>query len=103
MAAFMLSFRLHDDTIGGRTYEERREGLYDRVHQIASPWWEETTSFIAFQSDLEIDDIMWHVKDEIAAGYDIVLVRSLESKVARITGVLEDGDIYKIMPYLKEA
>ena len=100
MAGYWISFRI--DTEFG-DYAERYDDLMEAIKGNASRWWDDTTSFLAFETPDNIDRIMAKVISAIDEEHDIALVRAMDSKDAQIYGVIEDQDIFQIMPYLKYA
>lgn len=100
MATFMVSFRIAQLD----NHSERYDGLNAAILSASSGnYWDETTSFYVLESDLSISTFINYLKAEINPQYDTVLVRSLDSKTAFIAGVVRDGDIFTLMPYLKKA
>lgn len=102
MASYWLSFRIHEDTVGGNTYSQRYNALVDAVILLRTKYWEETTAFIVFESASSIDTIAAKCNAVIAKSHDLVLIRALDIKDARICGLNTDTDIYGLMPYLKK-
>lgn len=52
MATYWLSFTIDDNTRGTRTYADRYNALYDAIHDLTdTEYWQETTSFIIFESN----------------------------------------------------
>jgi hypothetical protein len=101
MATYWISFRIDERTIQGRGYQERYDALHEAVLSSAPRYWKETTSFIAFESTDSIDGIAQACKGAIAPSYDLFLIRTMDSKDARICGQNADRDIYVLMPYLQ--
>jgi hypothetical protein len=102
MAIYWLTFRLHEEKISGSSYEQRYQALYKAIEHIASSWWIEATSFIAFESDSSISTIAAACKSAIAPTHDVVLLRAMDTKSALLVGKAEDPDIFKLMSYLKK-
>lgn len=101
MAAFWLTFRIENRVVGGRTYDERRQALYDAIQQRTTKWWLKPTSFIAFESSHSLGAIAAASKLAIAPSHDLFLMREMDTQNAIICGSNDDGDIYQLMPYLK--
>jgi hypothetical protein len=101
---FWLTFRLDDRAAVKPTYSERYKALQDAIKDVSTAlWWKEPTSFVAFESELDIDGIVAILKKAIHTSHDVVLVREMNSKTARVCGAVADQDIFKLMPYLKKA
>jgi hypothetical protein len=104
MAGYWLSFTLAEKTIDGRNHNQRWDDLYEAIHAIAeSDYWEKTTSFIVFDVNKTLDQVTAIAKNAVAPTYDLVLIRSLDTRNARIFGPNDDDDIFQLMPYLKKA
>lgn len=103
MAIYWLTFRIEQRTVSGDSDDYRRERLYEAIRTLADRhWWVEPTSFILFQSEHDIDQIIGLVREAIAEPHDIVLIRNAEHKTARVLGKV-DPDLFKLMPYLEQA
>jgi len=100
---YFVSFTLDDGEHGRRSYSTRWQDLYDAIRGLSDTYWEQTAAFIAFKTTADISQIVSAVRGAISPEYDIVLIRSMDSKIARILGPVTDPDIFAIMPYLKKA
>jgi hypothetical protein len=100
MAAYWLTFRIHEASIGGRTYERRYEDLNEAVRTSCSKWWKTPTSFIAFESASTIDALAKKFAGAIAPSQDLFLIRMMDTQSAAICGKNDDTDIFTLMPYL---
>lgn len=99
MAVYWISFRVgHEDD-----YQARYTSLVDGLKSISLKYWEETTSFLVIETDQDIDSIASIANDAVDRTTDLVLVRAMDSKNARLIGIEGDDDIFKLMPYLKYA
>ena len=99
MATFMISFRIKQ--IGD--HESRREMLDSAIQLAAEMHWEQTTSFYIIRSDDTTLGLATLLKSYIDEKHDIVLVRSLENKIAYVVGNVTDNDLFVLMPYCKRA
>ncbi|WP_279356503.1 hypothetical protein [Methylobacterium indicum] len=99
MATFMISFRIKE--IGD--HESRREMLNIAIQAAADTYWDQTTSFYVITASNSTSGLIEHLKTFIDDKHDIVLVRSLESKIAYVAGNVTDNDLFLIMPYCKKA
>jgi hypothetical protein len=102
MSVYWLTFRIHEATIGGRSYEARYEMLNDVIDDLASVTWKDPTSFIVFESGTGIGAIMSKCKSAIAPSHDLVLIREMDKQSALTAGLIEDPDIFKMITYLKK-
>jgi hypothetical protein len=96
---YWISFRLED----GRTYSDRYDGLTAAFRKCGTLLWEETTSFVLLRSTLNIDQLAAALSKPIDLDTDMILVRELNAKSARIAGVFYDKDLLEFLPYLKYA
>jgi hypothetical protein len=104
MSAFWVTFRISEKTVGGRTYEARYTDLVNTVHAAAGgTYWQEPTSFLAFESIHPIETLAARFKSKIAPSHDLFLLRQMDVKDAMVCGQFDDQDIFKLMPYLKKA
>jgi hypothetical protein len=103
MTVFWLTFRLQEEKISGRSYEDRYNALLTAIDKLSAQWWVEPTSFIAFESDHTISGIAADCKRAVAPTRDVVLIRQMDTKAAFLIGQATDATIYALMPYLKNA
>lgn len=101
MAAYWITFRLDHGTVHGRSYDERYNSFTEAIRVKATKWWVTPTSFIAFDSDANIEQIAAACKNAIAPARDMFLIRAMDTQSAIICGHDDDADIFKLMPYLK--
>ena len=101
MDTYWLSFRIADTA----SYERRYEALISAIGQVAdqSCWWFETTSFYLFQSEHDIDAIAAHIGASINQSLDLVVIGKTDYKTGRVVGRCDDGDIFKLVPFMKKA
>ncbi|MAO54171.1 MAG: hypothetical protein CMM61_00550 [Rhodospirillaceae bacterium] len=97
MSIYWVSFRI--DHTGN--YQYRYDALVEGIRGLAARFWEETTSFIVLETAASIDTLAADALSAIDPNNDVVLVRNMDSKSARVIGLVEDDDIYVLMPYLK--
>lgn len=100
MTTIWISFRIAKKDVSGRTYQQRYDALVDEVKEISNSFWEETTSFIVFETDTDFNVAARSFKAQISPDCDLFLMRSMDSKKAIICGKSYDEDIYDLMPYL---
>jgi len=100
MAIYWLSFRIDDKG----NYEFRYDALLENLKRCTTGrYWEETTSFVVFTSNLGIDQICSSLTENLNHDWDLILVREMDKQSARIWGNNGDDDILDLMPYLKYA
>lgn len=97
MAIFWISFRIAKKVSGGKTYQQRYEGLENTISEISTLEWKETTSFIVFESGSSLTAIAGRLKREISPKDDLFIIRKMDAKDAIVCGDVEDDDIYHLM------
>jgi hypothetical protein len=103
IGTFWLSFRITDNVKTQRSFDRRYEDIIQVISRhISGEYWEESSSFIIFESRSTIDQIVHDAKIAVDPRYDLFLIRRLDVKQARICGKTTDENIYKMMPYLKK-
>lgn len=102
MATFWLSFRIEYKDVGGKSYEDRYTALTDALAAVRGNFWEETSSFMIFESDLPIAQIAARAKAAIAPTHDLFVIRELDKQSAIGCGCINDQDLFVLMPYAKK-
>ncbi len=98
MAVYWITFRIADDD----TYEERYTALVAAIKGAASKLWEETTSFILFESSQNMAGIAALTKSAIDNTQDLALIGMPDYKTATVVGVVYDQDLFGLMPFTKK-
>ena len=101
MSVNWLTFRIEEIVVDGESSGQRRKALYEYIENCSTNWWLEPTSFIVFDTDVGIDQLVAGCKNVISDDHDLVLIRAMDTKSARACGVINDGDIFEMMDYLK--
>lgn len=99
MATYWISFRIAHSG----DYQTRYRELVDGLMEISTQYWEDTTSFLIIESSEDIDGVASTASIAVSDSKDLVLIRAMESKSARLIGIEDDDDVFKLMPYLKYA
>lgn len=99
MAVYWITFRIADDD----TYEERYVALVEAIKGASSKFWEETTSFILFESSQNMAGIAAITKAAIDASQDLALIGMPDFKSATVIGPVSDQDLFNLMPFTKKA
>lgn len=99
METYWFSFHIENDS----TYQQRYDRLIESIRdKLNGKWWLETTSFIIFQSNSNIDTIALAVKAAFNPNKDIAVIGMSDYKSARLIGASKDPDIYDLMPFIKK-
>jgi hypothetical protein len=101
MAIYWLTFRIEDEVVGSKNWNDRYNALIATIDRSSTQRWMETTSFIAFESISSIDGLAYKFKAAIAPSTDLFLLRLMDSRSARICGRITDQTIFEVMPYLE--
>ncbi len=97
MNTYWLSFVVRDQA----NRDERYRDLIAAVESCRQgTYWNETTSFIVFESGYDIDAVADALAHTLRVDLDIFLLHQVGFKTARIWGAVTDGDIYNLMPHL---
>ena len=97
MKTYWLSFRIANDT----NYDVRYDKLVETIRVSASKWWLETTAFIVFSSNYEIDALATRVNSAINTAKDVAVIGMPDFKTARVLGAAKDDDIFALIPFIK--
>ena len=71
MTVYWITFRISEQTISGRTYEDRYTQLTETIRINCTQWWVETTSFLAFESAAAMTPLVAECKKAIAPSHDL--------------------------------
>lgn len=87
MAEYMVSFVVHGDSPVG-AYKDRIDSIYDAVDQVrgGGAFWMDTTSFIAFASNLNTRDTGRRLVRDLDPSKDIMFIRRIGYKITYVWG-----------------
>ena len=74
MWTYYITFRIADRTIGGLTYNDRRNLLIENATKAKAGFWDGTTSFILAESALDTNKYAAQVCSGLSSEYDMVVV-----------------------------
>tara|TARA_R110000787_G_scaffold281584_1_gene392996 strand:- start:1029 stop:1331 length:303 start_codon:yes stop_codon:yes gene_type:complete len=97
MTKYWATFRLTSNA----SYSTRYNALIQAFKEAGSNFWSEPTSFLAFDSKYDIDDIAQHLKKAIDVRTDVVLIREINVIDSRYVGV--PGDLASLLHHFPEA
>lgn len=84
---YWLSFRIASDVKTERPFHRRYDDLIKVISRhVSGEYWEESSSFIVFESLSTIDQIARDAKIAVDPRYDLFLIRRLDVKQSRICG-----------------
>jgi len=97
LTIYWITFRIEDEVVGGKSWDDRHNALVATIDRNSIRWWRETTSFIAFESTSSIDGLAYKFKAAIAPSTDLFLIGEMGAKPARICGRFTDRSIFEFM------
>jgi hypothetical protein len=101
MYRYWLTFRLEYSVVNRRSYEDRYHALTATVRTNAPTYWDEPTSFIAFNSLQRVLPMARALQRAIEPEADMFVLRCMDEPIAYLCGANCDPDIFKLMPYLR--
>lgn len=93
MSNYCITFRIAHATVGGKSYDERRQTLLDNVRENGHGYWEETTSFVMAESALDTLAFGKRAIAGLSAKHDLVFIFDPSDMSAVYFGALEHFDI----------
>jgi hypothetical protein len=72
MATYCVTFRIANEAIGGKTYEERRQSVVTAVNS-GDGYWDETTSFFLVESALSTTNFAKTASAGLSAAKDMLV------------------------------
>jgi hypothetical protein len=99
MAVYLVSFDLKYDS----GYSDRYTTFMDQVKH-GGQWWADTTSFVAVQTDEDIDAFCTriYVHSGFDGSKDLYLVLDANVKSGRVRGVIKDQHLFTLLPFVKK-
>ena len=73
MPSYCVTFRIANETISGKTYDQRRQSIVDAVYTKGSGYWDETTSFFLVDSELNTLDFAKWASSGLSASKDMLV------------------------------
>lgn len=98
----MLSFRIENTKVGSRDYNTRYTALTGYLTSIATTLWDDSTSFLVFETESSINEILRECKKAIAPTHDLFFIRQVDFKLTYICGLVHDNSIFKLIPGAKK-
>lgn len=100
---YCVTFRIANRTIGGKTYDERRQQLIDNIYDKSGGYWEETTSFFFAGSQLDTPTFAAKACKGLSPENDLVVVFDPEDMSACYFGPVEHRDaLLSFLPKAKK-
>lgn len=86
---YCVTFRVADQTINGKTYNERRQSIVDAVRTKGLGYWEETTSFFLVESNLDTTNFTKAASSGLSANHDMLVAFDPADMSAGYFGAIE--------------
>lgn len=103
MWAYYITFRIADRTVNGATHDDRRLSLIENARKANAGYWEDTTSFMLVESNLNTPTFAAQVCAGLSKEYDMVVVIDPSDKSASYFGAVRELDVLKsFFPGLKK-
>lgn len=103
MATYAVTFRIADQKVFGKTYQERYEAMIDNIHQEGVGYWDETTSFFLIESELDTSSFVRQASKSLSAAHDMVVAFDPADMSAAYFGVLAHREVLSsFFPDLKK-
>ncbi len=90
---YCITFRVANKTIGGKSYDERRQSIVDAVRTDNSGYWDETTSFFLVESDLGTQDLAAQAASGLSAGHDMLAAFDPSDMSVAYFGSIKEPDV----------
>ena len=92
MTTYCVTFRVADQTVGGRTYSERRQSIIDAVYS-SDGYWEETTSFILASSALDTNSFAAKAAGGLSEAHDMLVAFDPADMSVAYFGAIKRADV----------
>jgi hypothetical protein len=100
---YCVTSRIANKTVGGKTYDERRQQLIDNVYS-ENGYWDETTSFIFVSSELDTPTFTKKACQGLSPADDLVVVLDPTDMSACYFGPLKHVEVLQsFLPELKKS
>jgi hypothetical protein len=93
MSTYCVTFRLLNQTIDGKTYDDRRQSILDGVYQKGAGYWEETTSFLMVESALDTNAFAAKASNGLSAKHDMLVAFDPSDMSVAYFGAIKSPDI----------
>jgi 5'(3')-deoxyribonucleotidase len=103
MFTYYVTFRIHDATVNGASYQTRYDALMKNVRLPDQGFWTETTSFILAESNLNTHEFAESLIKNLSPTHDLIVVADPTDKSASYFGKVEHLDVLKsFFPRIKK-
>ncbi len=103
MWTYYVTFRIANETVGGKSYTARRASLVESVQSDGAGYWDETTSFFLVQSNLDTNALALKAASGLSAQKDMLVVIDPSDQSAAYFGAVQTVDVLlSFFPKLKK-
>jgi hypothetical protein len=95
MATYAVTFRIANISVGGQSYDDRYDSLLENAATDGMGYWEETTSFILAESDLDTPAFGTRVVAGLSPDHDSVFLFDPRALSACYFGAIEHVDVLR--------
>lgn len=92
MSTYCITFRIANETVGGKTYNERRQSLIDSIPKN-NGYWEESTSFILTNSNKNTPDFADSISKGLSKSKDLLVVFDPSDMSLAYFGAVEHPEV----------
>lgn len=93
MSRYCTTFRIAKRTVDGKTYDNRYDQLMDNLREEGRGWWDESTSFVIAESDLDTTAYCKRAVKGLSAKHDVVITFDPEDESGGYFGAVEHADV----------
>jgi hypothetical protein len=93
MNTYCVTFRIADQTVGGKTYEDRHQSIIEAVRTNDAGYWVETTSFFLVESNLDTAAFGKRASSGLSANHDMLVAFDPSDMSAAYFGTIEHPEV----------
>jgi hypothetical protein len=93
MSTYYVSTRIANKTIGGKSYDDRRNQMIENIHTDGAGFWQDTTSFYIVESNLNTDAFAAKASEGLSRSDDMLLVFDTSDMSASCFGAIAHLDV----------
>lgn len=93
MNIYCISFRIAAETVGGKTYDERRESLVLAARKAEAGFWDGTTSFFLVESGLDTNAFAKSLTAGLSKSHDMLIVFDPKDMSVAYFGSVPETDV----------
>lgn len=103
MSTYAVTFRIASETVGGRSYQDRYNGLVEQLKRPDHGFWLEPTSFALVESHETTFTFAERIIKPLSASHDMLFAFDPEDKSAAYFGKVQETEVLRsFFPFAKE-